>query len=195
MSMKQREFIQKIIDLRGYKSYLEIGVQFGITWNAIRCKNKTGVDIIKRDNVIGDIEVLPSDVFFLWNEKIFDLIFIDGDHTYEQSKKDVMNAIKALNEGGIIVMHDCRPRVLEDEFNEKSGQVWKTIVDLRKMPGISCCVVDEDSGLGVVTLEKNKKILDLNKVSDFNYYLENQKELLNLISSDDFFHSLSTGGS
>ena len=36
----------------------------------------------------------------------FDFIFIDGAHNYEQVKKDIKNAKRHLNEGGLIACHD-----------------------------------------------------------------------------------------
>ncbi|MGN8224497.1 class I SAM-dependent methyltransferase [Gracilimonas sp. BCB1] len=41
------------------------------------------------------------------NQK-FDVIFVDGDHTYKGVKSDTMNAFKLLrNEDSVIVWHDC----------------------------------------------------------------------------------------
>ena len=39
----------------------------------------------------------------------FDVVFIDGLHTYEQSRKDAENALGVIVEGGVIIMHDCNP--------------------------------------------------------------------------------------
>jgi len=38
--------------------------------------------------------------------KTFDLIFIDGDHTYEGVKKDFESFVPFLNPDGIVLMHD-----------------------------------------------------------------------------------------
>jgi predicted O-methyltransferase YrrM len=77
-----------------------------------------------------------SDDFFKKNEEWdgkFDIIFVDGDHRYEQSKKDLGNAMKAIKPNGIIYLHDVMDRTqglgrrhtvarVFDEF-EKEG--WK----------------------------------------------------------------------
>ena len=49
-----------------------------------------------------------SDVFFEKNRKKYDFVFIDGDHSYKQSKKDLDNAIAYLKPGGVIVIHDIK---------------------------------------------------------------------------------------
>ena len=43
------------------------------------------------------------------DSEAFDLIFIDGDHSYEAVKSDLENAIKFLNKDGLIVLHDVDP--------------------------------------------------------------------------------------
>ena len=43
---------------------------------------------------------MTSDDFFLSNKDKFDVIFIDGLHIYEQVRKDVVNSINAINDGG-----------------------------------------------------------------------------------------------
>lgn len=49
-----------------------------------------------------------SNAFFKRNLREYDVIFIDGDHCYLQSKKDLENAVKALKIGGVIYMHDIK---------------------------------------------------------------------------------------
>jgi glycosyltransferase involved in cell wall biosynthesis len=78
---------------------------------------------------------MTSDEFFNQNKEVFDIIFIDGDHSFEQSLADLNNSIKALRVGGFIVMHDAMPvnyeATLIASFQKKSaynGEVWKTVV-------------------------------------------------------------------
>ena len=47
-----------------------------------------------------------SNVFFSNNLQSFDLIFIDGDHSSEQVKKDINNSWKILNNGGYLILDD-----------------------------------------------------------------------------------------
>lgn len=39
-------------------------------------------------------------------DRKFDVIFIDGDHSYEGVKRDYINSLPLLNEGGYIILHD-----------------------------------------------------------------------------------------
>ena len=39
-------------------------------------------------------------------KKEYDIIFVDGDHSYTQTKKDIDNAWKFIKEGGILLGHD-----------------------------------------------------------------------------------------
>jgi len=49
-----------------------------------------------------------ANAFFKRNLRKYDVIFIDGDHCYEQGGRDLENATKALRKGGIIFMHDIK---------------------------------------------------------------------------------------
>ena len=75
-------------------------------------------------------------IFFSNNKKKFDLIFIDGLHEYQQVRKDILNSIKCLKEGGFILVHDCLPRSISAQAvprfrNIWNGDVWKAIVEFR----------------------------------------------------------------
>ena len=47
-----------------------------------------------------------TDAFFENNTEKYDCIFIDADHEYDGVKKDYINALKFLNDGGFIIFHD-----------------------------------------------------------------------------------------
>lgn len=69
--------------------------------------------------------LITSDDFFAQNEELFDAILIDGDHSYDQVKKDSENAEKHLAPGGILIWHDvynkdgsCPKCEAEPDFND-----------------------------------------------------------------------------
>lgn len=101
------DVINYYINKRNYQSYLEIGVLDGVSFNKINIENKIGVDPYPKCN-FPEIIKTTSDKFFeeISDDLKFDIIFIDGDHTYEQVIKDIYNSIKHLNDNGIIIMHD-----------------------------------------------------------------------------------------
>ena len=47
-----------------------------------------------------------SDNFFLENTHKFDLIFVDGDHSSKQVKKDINNSWEILKNGGYLILDD-----------------------------------------------------------------------------------------
>jgi len=71
------------------------------------------IDIVHNNGARDHCKGLPvnfhekgSDAFFAENDLMFDFVFIDGDHTYAQSKKDLDNVVKCLSPRGIVVLHD-----------------------------------------------------------------------------------------
>ena len=69
------EILQKIIDTKNYKSYLEIGTFKNEVFDRIKCEKKIGVDPVMQGTIRK-----TSDDFFLNNKDKFDIIFIDGLH-------------------------------------------------------------------------------------------------------------------
>lgn len=49
---------------------------------------------------------MTSDEYFSKCTDLFDLIFLDGWHQYDQTKKDIKNSLNHLNQDGIIACHD-----------------------------------------------------------------------------------------
>jgi predicted O-methyltransferase YrrM len=106
-----KELVLWIVKIQHARSYLEIGVMYGETFieAAKLVKRAVGVDTRNRLPSGYEFYEMPSDEFFKrFNDKI-DVIFIDGDHRFEQAKKDFENSMKILNEGGTIILHDTDP--------------------------------------------------------------------------------------
>jgi len=183
------EIIQNIINLKNYKSYLEIGTFKDELFKPIKCEKKIGVDPVSGGNVRK-----TSDKFFLENEQKFDLIFIDGLHHYDQVKKDIINSFNFLKDGGVILMHDCLPKdyyyqaVPRCQY-EWNGDTWKAFLEFRTKEFLDgyCCYADQ--GIGVFLKRKNKNQLRLNienyKKLKFNDFAVNYKSYLNLIEYED----------
>ncbi len=186
------ELINSLIEKFKYETYLEIGISIGITFNAINCKHKTSVDPAGNPTF-----KMTSDEFFKLNLECpsFDIIFIDGLHTAEQVLKDVDNSLLYLNENGTIVLHDCNPHAefLQVDIDDPrkqgawAGTVWKAVAKLRATrKDLSMCVVDIDFGLGVIRRGTQKAYENLSDKLDWEYLVAHRKELLNLISVEEF---------
>lgn len=188
--MNRINIIQSFIDKIGAKSYLEIGVQGGSCFEAIKCDNKIGVDPDKssRANVHK-----TSDDFFAGNPDKFDVIFIDGLHHADQVEKDIINALDRLNEGGIIVCHDMLPTTksmqeipLRPDHCEWTGDCYKAWVKLRQERNdLEMYVVDTDWGCGVIK-RGGQEPVKIDIAVNFDNYFVHKKEWANVISVDEF---------
>ena len=89
------------------RSYLEIGVRAGDTFKRIGLGRKVAVD---PDPGSAATVFKTSDDFFRdYGGESFDVIFVDGLHHKDFVYRDIMNSIKNLNPGGIIIVDDCCP--------------------------------------------------------------------------------------
>ena len=180
-------FIAKLI---AAKTYLEIGLyDTSRNFDKIKVAKKTGVDP-KIKAWEGSILSVTSDEFFAKNTKKFDLIFIDGDHSYEQSKRDLANSIKALATDGFIVMHDCNPRTASAALPRKpsgggawNGEVYRTFYEQNCKPGLLAFVCDLDHGLGIIT-NRCSNVMRPALLGDlpFKKFITNRDDYLSLTS-------------
>ena len=81
-------------------------------------------------------------------------------HEYEQVKKDIINSLEYLNDGGVIFVHDCLPRSYFEQAVPRSqhvwtGDVWKSIVEFRGYNYLDICFGKLDMGLGIILKRKN----------------------------------------
>lgn len=157
--MQRYDIIQKFIDDRGYKSFLEIGTYRGDTFSRIRCDNKECVDPDPESHAT---YCMTSDEFFVNHHYRYDIIFIDGLHEHSQVWKDICNSIWSLREGGVIVMHDCLPTTEEmQEWHNTSqqgkvwtGDTWKAYVKAMHSLPYLVYVIDTDFGCGIIDTSK-----------------------------------------
>ena len=123
------EYIAKLINA---KNYLEIGVNRGDTFFNVNLQNKIGVDpafkFIPENRLHDGVAFfqMPSDIFFEhWKAgnknydiiampdyvipDTFDIIFIDGLHTFEQSLRDFENSLQFSHDTTVWVLDDTIP--------------------------------------------------------------------------------------
>lgn len=210
--------IQHLIYKMNYKTYVEIGVERGLNFFQIKCPLKIGVDI--KFKIPGGFENTENQRFYETSSDDFfsnppedivkngiDIALIDGSHTYKQSLKDLMNCLKYLNENGTIVLHDCIPTsescaapTFEDakrypDFQGAwSGEVYKTIVNIRRNSAIFCAVVDCDFGVGILRRGKAESVLDMSdeEIEKLNFHdlMANKARLLNIKTKEWFMEFL-----
>ncbi len=163
-------------------SYLEIGCQTNALFNSIASSKKIGVDPCSGGNV-----KMTSDEFFKSNKTKFDVVFIDGLHTYEQVRRDVINAIRFLNPGGWIGLHDMLPsdwteqHVPNISMGPWTADGWKVAFELKETEGIEFKILKIDKGVGIIKLnEDNVNLKDFRNQliqKKYSYYYDNLKHL------------------
>jgi len=189
-TIHRKYIVNKIIDLKNYKTYLEIGCDQDELFSSVKIEKKIGVD---PNN--GGTHRMKSDLFFEENNQNFDIVFIDGLHEYHQVKKDILNSINCLNPNGIVLVHDCFPMSYYDQAIPRAqrkwnGDVWKAITELRTFDNLNICVGAFDNGIGLIQKKNNQnKLLLKTKIKDLKYtdYFNNYNQYLNLLSVEEFF--------
>ena len=182
------DLIKYLHEKYNFKSYLEIGCDKNQLFSKININKKFGVDPSSGGNIRK-----TSDEFFKDNKETFDLVFIDGLHEYSQVKKDILNSLKFLNKGGLILVHDCLPENMSKQAVPRyrmiwNGDVWRAIVDLRQNENIEIYTCEMDQGIGVIQKKKNTEILKIDKKINelkFKDFYENYKKYVRVISIKD----------
>lgn len=120
------------------KTYLEIGVYKGDTFMAVDIPQKEAVDPNFRFDYQSHasesvrFHAMPSDDYFVSrNEnKPFDIVFLDGLHTFEQTFRDFCNTLSSTHGGSVILLDDTIP---SDVYSAYPNQ--QTAVRLRNQAG------------------------------------------------------------
>ena len=192
--MTRTELINGLISKYGFKTYLEIGVntpsQPGYNWVGVNIPVKHGVD----PNVDTTYKMTSDEFFESHINQKYDIIFIDGLHLFEQVYLDIINSLNNLEDGGIIVVHDCNPITEITQRRERAsdswhGDVWKAMVKLRiENPDIDICTVDTDEGCGIIKKGSQTllKVSEGTNIDEYSFLENNRKEALNLISVNEF---------
>lgn len=100
--------------------YLEVGVLEGQTFDQVPATRKVAVDPMFRFDPVEaartrpgcEYHPVPSDEYFdriVGADEQFDVIYLDGLHTFEQILRDLLNSLPHLQPRGVIVVDDTRP--------------------------------------------------------------------------------------
>ena len=115
-SLCYSNIIGEIVNACGFETYLELGIDTGYTTKQVLDKSPDlksvysvdlrGKEIIKfyseHDEKINYFLNITTDAFFASKSITeIDCVFIDADHSYEQSRIDFLNAYEILTKFGI----------------------------------------------------------------------------------------------
>jgi hypothetical protein len=183
------DLINRLIAHFHYQNYLEVGCSTDACFQNIAAKTKLGVDPFS-----GGTHRMTSDEFFASNKGTFDIIFVDGLHQYAQVKTDLLNAVRVLDDDGIILVHDCLPLSFRAQLpfpagGAWNGDVWKAFVEMRTHDDIDAAVCLIDHGVGMIAKRKNRKPLSLHPDAfidlRFKDFVDQYPEWLNTITFDE----------
>lgn len=147
------------------ENYLELGVRCGKIFFSVAqfCKKAIGVDISScnfelQENM--NFIQNSTDVFFenLNEEEMFDMVFIDADHSHEQSLKDFLNVKNHVIEDGFIFFHDTYPYDSYMFSPNLSGDCYKTALYIKQ---------NLSSEFEILTLPFNPGVTIVKKISKF----------------------------
>jgi len=221
--MDREKVILTLMKQKQLSNYLEIGVFNGHIFFRVKSTFKIAVDPDFRFDLLrktGKLFLNPynwfnkyfkktSDDFFvedapeLLSDRKLEIALIDGMHEYAYALRDVENCLNYLEDHGVIVLHDCNPRVKADavsfdEWKQRNftgtwnGDVWRTLLHLRSLrDDINVFTLDCDHGLGVITFGKpeNRLHYTLDEIEKFTFedFDANRASWINLKPADYFY--------
>jgi len=118
--MTRDAVLQGLLSLFDAPRYLEIGVNEGVTFHSVVAHRKVAVDpefmfdveVARSNNPSAEYHRVTSDEYFgaiVDPHERFDVVYLDGLHTAEQTLRDLLNALVFLEPNGIIVIDDVKP--------------------------------------------------------------------------------------
>ena len=152
-----------------------------------------------------DFKILPFDDYLkkiIDKNQKYDVIFVDAFHTVEHTIRDLEAALSLLNSNGIIIAHDCYPdsEALIGTLKKGAwcGQTYEGYIRfLLKNSHFENFVINIDYGCGIIRPSYKSTIkrdfaVDVDKLSDWDYYWDHHIQLLNLKSIDKIYDLYAT---
>ncbi len=140
------------------KTYLELGVYTKATFNAVQAKQKTSVDIkMPADYMMSTdqfFQTIPADI-------LYDVIFIDADHSIESLIKDYNNCVDHLAPDGYLLIHDLVPPDEEHTAPWYCGDSFKLLNHWILACTPEIYVLNGDYGLTLVRNPQRVQSVDL----------------------------------
>lgn len=118
------------------KELLLIDIWEDAVFSVTEIYKKETYEIVKdRFKSFGNIKLLKGksqDLLLTSKESAFDFIYIDGDHSTETCKQDIVNALRLVKDGGIVGGHDYGSQYVSEvkHSSMNGGGVNKAVHDL-----------------------------------------------------------------
>ena len=205
----KEHYVQKLLDRYSSPTYFEIGVRHGDSFRWVDAGRKIGVDPVRQPEMGTPLAgeefyEATSDDFFaklagdVLRTRCIDVALIDGLHEFSQVVRDFHNVEQYISPKGVVVLDDFNPRSAELASDVPTGaawngDVWKLAPYLRSIrPDLRLRTVDADQGVGIVDgfgdepTAADHRVVDECKALDYSYLRDNRRDLLGLISPDEF---------
>lgn len=199
------------------KNYLEIGVSRGSTFLGVNIKRKVAVDprfrfeFGKYESDSVSFFQVTSDEYSIShakNEK-FDIIFLDGLHTFEQTFRDLCNSLFHCHDRTIWMVDDTYPNDVYStiiparkamQFRKEAGgqgQAWhgdifKIVFALHDFfPSFSFCTIKTKGNPQTLLWKQARKhfkplFSDLEVISRLNFFeIKEYNQIFNLVSEEE----------
>jgi hypothetical protein len=164
INYRRAAVVNLLLKASGGEDYLEIGCAGNDLFDAVMARRKVGVDPARG----GTHRQTSDDFFAAWTGGDFDVVFIDGLHTYDQVRRDLVNALGRLKPCGWIAIHDMLPRDWLEEHVPQirtrgwTGDGWKVAFELLASPDLDFRLLAIDHGVLVVrSLSDHPLLADL----------------------------------
>lgn len=133
-TIPRHKVIARLLSRFDSPRYLEIGVNRGQTFHRVRAPRMVAVDpefLFDHEEAAAErphatYHPITSDEYFgtvIGADELFDVIFIDGLHTFDQTLRDLLNALEHLAPRGVIVIDDVRPPFYDAALREHDDAV------------------------------------------------------------------------
>ncbi len=173
------ELINRIIQKKNYKSYLELGIGAALeTVSQIKCDKIVSVDTVKFNDK-NPTFVGTTNAYFDKHKEKFDVIYIDAAHDKNQVDIDAVNSMEILNDDGVIFMHDIGPADRSQIVPTASGTAYLSYFWIRANPAIDAFSYEFPNGdvLGIVKMRENPNLL-MHFELNFEFYENNRDFIL-----------------
>lgn len=145
------EDISRLVTKFPYEYALEIGCAWGVSTLALLNSGNgflTSVDKSYYKEPVGEVEAngfedrwdyIVMDSKDYWEQPIsmlYDLVFIDGSHSYEYVKADIKGAWERLKKGGVMILDDSTHKYNQPNSDDPYGVAIAALQFWREHPKI-----------------------------------------------------------
>lgn len=217
------DLIHRLADIHGYRSLLEISTARSAgsypTVDQSRFKTCRRLSYLTPDDWsdgapvdyrAGDRNTAECTRQIRGQGLRFDMVFIDASHEYEDTRRDMEDALTLVAHDGVVIMHDCLPNDAELSIPHRGeligwfGVSYKYYADLLTARNdLWACTVDIDFGCGIVRKRQKSSlyrrgtdgpaalIAEWRGIGDdfsaaYRFYERHKRDLVNVVVVDDF---------